>query len=256
MLGFFSMQPRAAMFDLDDTLAESFQCPSDEMLEKLTRLLDKMPVAIVTGAGFPRMQEQFLSVLEKAPRIDRFYLFPTSGAQCYVFEGVEWRQNYSLSLTEAERSRIKETIERVVQDNAAFHDIENHGLRMIDREAQVAFTLVGVEAPLEIKQTWDVDGTKRRLLRDTLLRELPEFEIRLGGTTTVDVTRKGVNKAYAVEWLSKKLEIPTAEMLYIGDALFEGGNDEVVISTGIETRGVSGPDETLGILNELLAERE
>jgi hypothetical protein len=42
-------------------------------------------------------------------------------------------------------------------------------------------------------------------------------------------------------------------MLYIGDALFPGGNDEVVKETGIETRQTSGPEETARIIRELLA---
>ena len=74
----------------------------------------------------------------------------------------------------------------------------------------------------------------------------------MGGMTTVDITHKGINKAYGVRWLSEKLGIPAGEMLYVGDALFEGGNDIVVIPTGIQTRSVSGPPETLAVIEELL----
>jgi hypothetical protein len=90
-------------------------------------------------------------------------------------------------------------------------------------------------------------------LKELLDPQLPECEVLLGGATTIDITKRGVDKSYGVTWLSKHLNIPTLEMLYVGDALYEGGNDHVVIKTGIQTRAVSGPPETVQVLDELLA---
>jgi hypothetical protein len=42
-------------------------------------------------------------------------------------------------------------------------------------------------------------------------------------------------------------------MLYVGDALFPGGNDEIVKETGIPTQQVSGPAETKEIIEKVLA---
>jgi hypothetical protein len=42
-------------------------------------------------------------------------------------------------------------------------------------------------------------------------------------------------------------------MLYVGDALYPGGNDEVVILTGVQTRAVANPTETETIIDEILA---
>ena len=243
--------PRAAVFDLDDTLAESFKPPSVETLAALRQLLDAIPVAIMTGAGFPRMQAQFLPALANAPHIGRFYLFPTSASQCYVCNGGTWQQIYNVKLSPEERERIKDAVLKVVDSSEMFRGIPHYGEQMIDREAQVAYTLVGIEAPADVKRDWDPDGSKRRQLRDALQKTIPEFEILLGGTTTVDITKKGINKTYGIRWLSEHLNVPPEEMLYVGDAFFEGGNDAIVTSTGIKTRAVSGPQETLRILNEL-----
>ncbi len=244
--------PRAAIFDLDDTLAESFKSPSPQVLGKLRRLLDKIPVAIMTGSGMRRMESQFLPAIKVFPNAERFYLFPNSSAQCYVLEASEWRQSYNFDLTPEEREKIKKTIADTVENNAMLRDIPHDGERMFDREAQVAYTPVGVEAPLEKKQTWDPDGSKRAFLFDSLTNALPEFEVLLGGMTTIDITRKGINKSYGVKWLAEHLRIPASAMLYVGDAFHEGGNDLVVMSTGVATRPVAGPAEAELVIDELL----
>ena len=41
-------------------------------------------------------------------------------------------------------------------------------------------------------------------------------------------------------------------MLYVGDGLFEGGNDAVVKETGIPTHAVTGPAETANVIEALL----
>ncbi|MEY4747153.1 MAG: hypothetical protein RLZZ416_202 [Candidatus Parcubacteria bacterium] len=244
--------PKTAVFDLDDTLAESFKPPSRETLDGLKRLLDSIPVAIMTGAGFSRMEKQFLPDLVEAKRSDRLYIFPNSAAQSYMHKNGVWTMPYNEALTHAEREHIKSAIRRTVEQNETLRAIPHWGAQLFDREAQVAFTVVGIEATREMKKNWDPDGSKRRVLVETLKREIPEFEILMGGTTTVDITRKDINKAYGIRWLSNELGIPPEEMLYVGDAFAEGGNDRVVIPTGITTRAVESPEETLAIIRDLI----
>lgn len=244
--------PKAVIFDLDDTLAESFKRPSDEVLSKMLKLLGLMPVAIMTGSSMKRMEEQFLSDLVASAHIDRMYLFPNSSAQCFTYLNGAWALRYDLGLTEEERDHIKATIYESLETIPELRDIPFWGERMFDRGAQIAYTPVGIEAPLEKKRAWDPDGVKRTKLVDALKTKLPDLEILMGGTTTVDITRKGVNKAQGVKWLAEELRIPTADMLYVGDAFYEGGNDRVVIPTGIVTRAVSGPEETPAVLEEIL----
>jgi phosphomannomutase len=242
---------KAALFDLDDTLAESFQPPSLRIIELLGQLLEKMPVAILTAAGWPRIEHQFLEPLAKSGHTDRLFIFPNSSAQCYAYESGEWKEIYDMALTDDERVRIKKAIEEAVAEV----DIRDpHYTPMtIDREAQIVYAAVGLDAPLEVKKAWDPDQRKRKQLKDAIEKRVPDVEVRIGGMTTIDITQKGVSKAYGVEWLSKHLNIPTAEMLFVGDALYPGGNDEVVIPTGIQTRSTSGPSKTEKILEELLS---
>lgn len=245
--------PAAVVFDLDDTLAESFHAPSPRALDGVGKLLAHVPVSIISGATFLRMREQFLSAFESHPQADRLYIFPTSAAQGYRYREGAWRQLYDLALDEAARARIKKTVAKTVDLLEVFRDIPHYGEQMVDKGSQIAYTHVGIDAPKAVKDSWDVDGSKRGLLWKTLKESLPEFEVLMGGVTTIDITRKDVNKSHGVEWLSKELAIPVQEMLYVGDALYPGGNDAVVIPTGIQTRSVSGPAETEKIIDELLA---
>lgn len=64
------------------------------------------------------------------------------------------------------------------------------------------------------------------------------------GSTSVDVTRKGVDKAYRMAKLATAAGIPAAEMIFIGDALYPGGNDYAVHEAGIDTVRVRDAAET------------
>ncbi|MDO8514342.1 MAG: HAD-IIB family hydrolase [bacterium] len=244
--------PRAVIFDLDDTLAESFQPPKHQMVTKLGLLLDRIPLAIMTAAGFTRIEDQFLSKLADSPYISRLYVFPNSTAECYVCESGKWHTAYSESLTKDERHAITVALQESLADTELFPAHPKHEPMIIDRDAQIAFATLGLDATLEEKQSWDPDQAKRKRLVAILEKKIPQFEILMGGMTTIDITRKNVNKAYGVRWLSTHLGIPANEMLYVGDALYEGGNDAVVMSTGIETRAVGGPDETERVIDELI----
>ncbi|MFA7309629.1 MAG: HAD-IIB family hydrolase [Candidatus Paceibacterota bacterium] len=244
--------PKVAVFDVDDTLAESFQAPKPEMLLRLARLLECIPVAIISGAGFSRINDGFLVPLEKTPHIRRLIVLPNSSAQAYTWAD-GWNEEYNLSLSADEKRQIKIAFAQASEDLPLIHDTKQYGERIADREAQIAFTVVGLDAPQDIKMGWDPGAAKRRIIRDYLLKKLPEFDIRTGGASTIDVTHRGINKSYGVRWLSEKLKISPGDMLYVGDALYEGGNDAVVISTGIQTRSVTGPAETAIVIDELLS---
>src|SRR3989338_5879044 len=60
--------PKLIAFDLDGTLTESKSKMSEQMGELVAKLLQKMPVAIMSGADFTQFEKQFLPVLaEKNP---------------------------------------------------------------------------------------------------------------------------------------------------------------------------------------------
>jgi len=47
----------------------------------------------------------------------------------------------------------------------------------------------------------------------------------MGGTTSIDITKPGIDKAYGIAKLRDQLAMPISEMLFAGDAYLPRGND-------------------------------
>lgn len=243
--------PKAAFFDLDDTLAPSFESPSPEMVAALRRLIALMPVGIVTGRDFAWMSKDFLPKVVAGE--DHFYLISESGAQGLFWNGESWEPLYEQSISAEERALIHEAVEAAVRQTGVLDGLPRFGEQFVDRKAAVAYSCTGWDTPPAVRYSWDPGNVRRAKLRDAIAIALPQYEVLLGGATTIDVTRKGINKGYGIRALSERLGIATADMLYVGDSLFPGGNDYAVIETGVRTRPTTGPGETLRIIDQLLA---
>lgn len=242
-------RPRGVIFDMDDTLAESFVPPTESVLHDLVRLAHIVPTAIMSGASFERMERDILKRVQGGDAT--FYVFSDSAAQCHAWQKGSWREVYNFTLAPQERTSIIKAVQEAIQETGIFrggHDTS----RILDRETSVAFTALQQGATQHEKRAWDESGEKRRKLVKALKEKLPEYAILIGGKTTVDVTREGITKAYGVEWLAKELGLAPRDMLFVGDGFDEGGNDAVVIPTGIQVQETSGPAETLEIIDDLL----
>jgi hypothetical protein len=82
---------------------------------------------------------------------------------------------------------------------------------------------------------------------------IPEFSIRMGGATSIDVTKPGIDKAYGIGKLRDILHLSLKEMVYIGDALFPGGNDYPVEEAGVVSILVKGPEDTNLVIRTIVA---
>lgn len=244
--------PRAVVFDLDQTLAESKSPMTSDMGRRLAALAERAPVAIISGAKFAQFEIQELPAIP-ATAYPHTYLLPTSGAALYHFTKNGWEALYEERLAPEEAARIESVIEKAVRETGTLRgDEPAWGPRIEYRGSQVTFSAFGQIAPFSEKVNWDSDKSKRMKLREALMPLLPEYEIGIGGATSVDIVRKGINKAFGVCKLAEHLGIAVEDMLYVGDDLQEGGNDFVVVRTGIKTRAVKNPSETACAIDELL----
>ena len=246
--------PKLIIFDLDGTLTESKQELKPDMGALLAELMEKMPIAVMSGCSYQQFQKQFLPGLPEQAPTDRLYIFPTNAAQCYVLDGGgAWKQQYSHSLSADEKKQITEAIHRALAETGFDKEPEQvWGERIEDRDAQIAFSYLGQDAPLEAKSAWDPDRKKRMQIRAALTPLLADFSISIGGKNTIDITRKGVTKSFGLRALSRITNVDISEMVYVGDALDEGGNDSVVKETGIHTVSVTGPAVVEQLIRALL----
>lgn len=248
-------KPKLMAFDLDGTLAESKQRLSAEMGELLARLAHKMPIAILSGAGLPQFEKQFLTALPDSANLAHVYLFPDNAAQCFVFKDGAWSAQYDYHFSTEEKTQILTALKDSLAEVAFETPPHLWGEQIEDRGAEIVFSALGQEAPIEEKKKYDPTREKRKPLYDALVQKLPQFSIGLNAATSIDITRKGINKAYGILELVKFSGISVSEILYVGDALEEGGNDSVVIPTGVKTHEVFGPQETAKLIEDILAQK-
>jgi HAD superfamily hydrolase (TIGR01484 family) len=244
--------PRLVAFDLDDTLAPSKSSLDPRMSDLLVRLLEVAEVCVISGGRFQQFREQLLSGLSGSARLDRLHLMPTCGTRYYRWDGARWGLRYAENLSSAQRAEALAVLEEEAS-RLGLWEPHTWGPVLEDRGSQITFSALGQAAPVEEKAAWDPAGTRRNSLRAAVQSRLPELEVRAGGSTSIDITRRGVDKAYGMAKLAAVTGIPFTDMLFVGDRLDPDGNDYPVIALGIPTRPVIGPAETASCVEELLA---
>jgi hypothetical protein len=121
-----------------------------------------------------------------------------------------------------------------------------------DRGTQVTFSALGQSAPVDAKRAWDPTGEKKERLRAAVQGDLPELEVRSGGSTSVDITRRGIDKAYGMTALAERTGIALEDMLFVGDRLDEGGNDRPVLDLGVPCQAVDDWEETVAVIGAVI----
>ncbi len=242
---------RLIVFDLDGTLAESKASIDDEMAKLLDALLGAVKVSVISGGAWLQFEKQVLAHLSHDERLKKLSLLPTCGTKFYRY-GSTWDLLYSEDFTAAEKQKIIGALKKAMESSDCQVD-KVWGDVIEDRGSQITFSALGQQAPLEEKKKWDPDFAKRREMKALLDKWIPEFSVRLGGATSVDVTEHGIDKAYGIRKLRDVLGIPISEMLYIGDAVFPGGNDYPAREAGASTIDVRDPHETKRVIEAILA---
>ncbi|MHB1770083.1 MAG: HAD-IIB family hydrolase [Minisyncoccota bacterium] len=247
------MIPTLIFFDLDGTLAKSKQPLTSEMAALLARLLTVTKVAIISGGALPQFLKQVVERLPADAPLVNLYLLPTSGAMLYERSGDKWDKVYEERLSEKEAGIIAAAL-RAAAAETGLIDFSKpaFGERIEYRGSQVTLSALGQDAPFALKKEWDADHTKRRTLQANIAARLPEFSVSMGGSTSIDVTKRNIDKAYGLRKLCERLQVKESDALYVGDELVAGGNDEAVFKTDVKTQSVSDPENTRHIMESLL----
>jgi HAD superfamily hydrolase (TIGR01484 family) len=239
------------VFDLDGTLAASKSPLDAEMASLLHDLLGVAKVAIISGGAWLQFEKQVLSNLPQDDLLTKLSILPTCGTQFFQFAGA-WKKLYAEDFTANEKAKIVSSLNKAVQA-AGFAVKKTWGETIEDRGSQITYSSLGQQAPLEEKVKWDADFAKRKKIKAILDTLIPEFSVRLGGATSIDVTKPGIDKAYGIRKLRDVLHISTQEMIYVGDALFPGGNDYPAEQAGVISIPVKCPAETKRVIEAIIA---
>jgi hypothetical protein len=231
---------RLIVFDLDGTLVESKSSLDPEMSKLFYNLLGVVSVAVISGGGWPQFEKQLLSILPHDERLENLSLLPTCGTKFYQYNQV-WEKRYSEDFTAKEKEKIIISLKKAIE-KMGFNVKKVWGETIEDRGSQITYSALGQEAPVEEKK-----------IKSILDRSIPEFSVRLGGTTSVDVTKPGIDKAYGIGKLRDTLGISIQDMIFIGDDLIPGGNDYPPKEAGVLCIEVSDPNETKLVIETIIS---
>ncbi len=239
------------VFDLDGTLAESKSAIDGEMAKIFIALINVVKVAIISGGDWPQFEKQVLVHLPSNKMLKNLYILPTCGTKFYEYKS-GWEKLYAEDLTVSEKTKIITSLNAAVEEQG-FKPAKVWGEQIEDRGSQITFSALGQEAPLAAKREWDPGFVKRKQIQNALNKTIPEFSVNLGGTTSIDITKPGIDKGYGIKKLRKILDVKKKEIIFIGDAIFPGGNDYPAKEAGVTSICIKDPNETKRVIQGIIA---
>jgi phosphomannomutase len=251
---------KLVVFDLDGTLTETKSNLAPDMARELAALLAQKKVAVIGGGTYKQFRKQFVAELD-APKslLANLFLFPTTATSFYRYNK-GWKNVYANPLSKAQKQKVRQAVKNVFKEISYVPPKKIYGKTLEDRGSQMSYSFLGQDVVarlgpkgVRLKEEWTKKNTPLKLkVADMLQKRLPELEVHAAGFTTVDITRKGIDKAYGVWQIEKQLHVSIKAMVFVGDALFLGGNDYAARRTGIECIPVRGPEDTKRIIRKIL----
>lgn len=234
-------------FDLDDTLAVTKSPISDRMSEVLGRLLENYHVCVITGGTFEQIRKQVIDRLNVGSELlARFHAMPTCGTRYFKYDSAknEWEMQYANDLSAEQKAMITAALEETAKEMGIWCN-NPAGEIIEDRHSQITMSALGQQATDEDKYAWaEKFKDVRPVYRDKVAEKLPGLEVRIGGTTSTDITLPGIDKAYGIGKLLELNGWSKDEALFFGDKLQEGGNDFPVKQMGVDSIEVEGWEDT------------
>lgn len=249
------MRKKLIAFDLDDTLSVSKSQATDRMTDLLNQLLERYQVCVISGGRLEQFKKQipFIVGTEDGYNLQNLHLMPTCGTRYYTFDATksEWEQVYAEDFTDSEKKKIIDALNDGL-DEVGLRPKQHWGELIEDRGSQITLSALGQEAPVEAKHAWDPKDVKKYQLRDAIAERIPEFEVRAGGMTSIDVTKLGIDKAYGMNKLMTILGLTKEEILFMGDKMHDGGNDYPIKIMGIDSIAVRDWQDTATAIEAIL----
>ena len=233
-------------FDLDNTLTPSKALILPEHAPILKRLTEVADVIVVSGHGEKDIRKHLTPALEGT-----YHILGQNGNFAETRDG---KKLWNRSLTQTQKDA---TLAFIATARARLnYTVKDENDIIDDRDSQIAYSLIGHHEDPETKKNFDPKheirlGLLRDMADDVEALRQADVEVRSGGTTVLDFFALGKNKGYNVAHYIEAMQWDKDECLYMGDALFPGGNDETVIGV-IQTQAVSGPDDTFSFIKKML----
>lgn len=258
-------------FDIDQTLNIAKTPIPEEIAVLLTECLNNFEICPISGQKFDQfliqIVDRLVEVAEVTPaQLQHLHLFVAQGTQYYrysplangndgsKYDSKNWELIYNYPLNDEEISLISRAIEQAAKELGFWEgDKLKPGDKIIEnRLSQVTFSALGQMAGTEEKYAWDPDCRKRKKIVAKAKELAPNFMFEIGGTTSINAVKPGMNKAFGMTHLMEELGVLREDILYFGDMTQPGGNDYPVLEMGIETITVRNHKDTEYALRGIL----
>ncbi|MFA6463681.1 MAG: alpha-glucan family phosphorylase [Candidatus Paceibacterota bacterium] len=240
---------KVIIFDMDGTLTPSLTPMDEEMTGLFLKLLANFKVGVISGAVFKKFETQIIDTLKDKTNFSNLVILPANGTSFFIHKD-EWSPLYEKKLTNEEKKNIVDSAEETLKELNLFDRYSIERGKVDDKEGQMTLKMISGDRPIEEKLAWDPDRTRREPIRKLLQEKLPNFEVKIGGTTSIDITPKGADKGYAVKKILEYFNLPKEEALFMGDAIFPGGNDYAAAEI-VDSVKVLNPEDTKKVIRSL-----
>lgn len=234
-------EKKVIIADVDDTICESCQVISPEMADQIARMIRPgYEFAFISGTKSQDLQNMISSRLK-----EKHHLLATTGTNYAIVEGDAVSVVYNNSFAPEEKDEIFAALKKMIS-HYNIKSLTTEEDQLQDRDSQITLSAIGRNAPSNLKAAYDPDGSKRKEWIKFLKEHLDEnkYDIKIGGTTSIDVTRKGLDKEWGIKAFAKHHNIPLNSILFFGDKLHQEGNDFPATKI-VDCIAVKSPKDTL-----------
>lgn len=208
--------------DLDGTLTQHKSKLDIAGYNTLTQLSKKYHLVMVCAGGCQRVYEQLNGFMVD---IIGFYGMERSVIQSgklQIIEKVKIENEKTIIVKKVNYLRNALGFYKYYGDSVEFHD-----------SGIVTFPVLGTEAPLEKKLSFDPNREIRRKCYRLVCEVFCNENVFIGGSSSFDIAPKPYRKLYALEQYMIKKNISKSEVIYFGDDYGLGGNDNDIFQSDI-----------------------
>lgn len=232
--------------DVDETICETCQPISAEMVHVINELIKNgYQLVFISGTDYKNLQPMLSGI------IGDHDILANTGTTYVKIKNQQQKMIYNLSLTKKQKEEIMTAFEKLIT-HFNIVPVTNKQDQLQDRDTQITLSAIGRNAPLEAKKKFDPGGSIRRRWVEFLKQYLQEekYDLKIGGTTSIDITKKGLDKAWGITTFLNHHNIPQEKVIFFGDKLYPRGNDYPATKI-VDCISVKNPEDTLQKLQHL-----
>tara|TARA_Y100000310_G_scaffold345402_1_gene464506 strand:- start:14698 stop:16188 length:1491 start_codon:yes stop_codon:yes gene_type:complete len=233
--------------DVDETICETCQVVSNEMAQQINNMIESgYEFAFISGTKVEDLQKMISSKVN-----NKHHILGTTGTNYTYMKDGMGKLVYNLNFDPQEKEEIIVALQKAI-DNFNIESMTTKEDQLQDRDSQITLSAIGRNAPIDLKKEYDPDGSKRQIWKEFLKEHLDpnKYDIKIGGTTSLDVTKKGLDKEWGIKEFANHHGFELHNILFFGDKIYPDGNDFPATRI-VDCISVKNPEETLEMLKKI-----